>query len=78
MRLADQPAVLQWPELKGAPWGQKNDPIQHQREFATLTAAANYGGRELSETVRKIAIIRVSGIPDLYWETWRAYSELAE
>jgi hypothetical protein len=42
MRFIDQPATVEWCELRGAPWGQKNNPIQHRRDCETVAVAAQF------------------------------------
>ncbi len=78
MKLADQPAVIVWPELKSPGSGQKIAPVQHRMNFPTLRAAANYGARELPEIVRRNAIIEVADTPSLNWETWRAFCDVPD
>jgi hypothetical protein len=58
MKLIDRPAVVVWPEVPTVAWGQKLDPIQRQKEFATVAQAARFWA-----TLPSIAIIRtVDGI----------------
>jgi hypothetical protein len=79
MSLADQPAVLQWPDspmMSGR--HQKMDPIQPRRDFETARDAARYAIENLPETVYRLATITVVGTPPFNSETWRAFCDVPD
>jgi hypothetical protein len=43
MKLIDTPAVIEWSEMPASlPWGQKIIPIEREKRFETVLAAAQF------------------------------------